>query len=462
MKAAPAKAVGKVDRSRLPEPVRGVEHGFPVIEKSRLANGLRVWTIEHPAVPVVTAILLMRRGAASDPLGKEGLAALTVDMLDEGSGSRSAIDMHEALARIGAQFDSDIGSDAAALTVTTLTRFTDRALTLMADLAARPNLADTDFVRVRQLRLHRLAQMRDMPGAVADRTFVKLLYGDHPYGHTPIGDERALASVTVDDVRAFHGAELTPAVSTLIVAGDCDHGEVLRVASEQFESWTPGPAADPSASGAIPHPARLNIIPRPGAPQSELRIGHVAAPRDTPDYHALVAANMVLGGQFVSRINLNLREGKGLTYGARTNFDFRRAPGPFALQASVHTAGTAVAVREAIDEIAAIRGPRPISSEELALGVAALTRGYARNFETADQIARAAMQIALYDLPDDYFARFVPELEAITPAAATAAAARHLNPERLITLAVGDLDAIAPTLASLDLGEPVIIPADTF
>ena len=154
--------------------------------------------------------------------------------------------------------------------------------------------------------------------------------------------------------------------------------------------------------------ARLFVVPRPGAPQSELRIGHVAVARNTPDYHALVAANMVLGGQFVSRINLNLREDKGFTYGARTAFDFRRLPGPFSLQVSVQTAATARAIEESLGEIAAIRGPRPVSGEELALGVAALTRGYARNFETPEQIARAATQIALYDLPDDYFVNFVP------------------------------------------------------
>src|SRR5262249_14095976 len=340
MKIAPAGAIRKGDRARLPEPEPGAAYVFPVIEKSALANGLRVWTIAHPAVPVVTAILLMRRGAASDPLGKEGLAALTIDMLDEGSGSQSAIEMHEALARIGAQFDSDIGSDAAALTVTTLKRFTGRALALMADLAARPTLAEADVVRVRQLRLHRLMQMRDMPGAVADRAVVRLLYGGHSVGHTPVGSERPPAALSADGGGAVHAGELTPGVSTLIVAGDCDHADVLRVAAEQFGSWAARPPADARADGAVARPARLNVVPRPGAPQSELRIGHVAAPRDTPDYHALVAANMVLGGQFVSRINLNLRANKGFTYGARTTFDCRRMPGPFLLQASVHTAST--------------------------------------------------------------------------------------------------------------------------
>jgi predicted Zn-dependent peptidase len=171
---------------------------------------------------------------------------------------------------------------------------------------------------------------------------------------------------------------------------------------------------------------------------------------------------MVLGGQFVSRINLNLREEKGFTYGARTSFDFRRLPGPFALQVSVHTAATARALEESLSEISAIRGARPITPAELALGVAALTRGYARNFETAEQIARAVAQIALYDLPDDYFAQFVPRVERLSADEVTAVAARHLEPARLTTLIVGDLEAIAADLPALNIGEPVVLAAESF
>jgi predicted Zn-dependent peptidase len=448
---------------RLPQPVDSPRFVFPAIQKSTLSNGLGVWTVRHTTVPIVTCLLLVERGSASDPPGQDGLAALTIDMLDEGSGGRSAIEMHEALARIGAQFDADVGADAAALSVTVLRRFADRALAILADMVARPSMAESDFLRVRQLRLHRLVQLRDMPAAVADRAFIRLLYGEHPYGHTPIGSETALADMNVDDVRAFHARAISPASATLIVVGDCEHAEIERLAGEVFAGWTSAEeAAAPAPIGPAPTPARLNIVPRPGAPQSELRIGHVAAARSTPDYHALVAANMVLGGQFVSRINLNLREDKGLTYGARTTFDFRRLPGPFALQVSVQTAGTELAIMEALDEIAAIRGARPITSAELALGIAALTRGYARNFETAEQIARAVMQIALYDLPDDYFAQYVPRVEAVTPDDAMEAARRHLDPARLTTLAVGDLEAIGRDLAALDLGEPVVLPPAAF
>lgn len=451
-----------IDRGRLPVPGPARPFRFPAIEKSTLASGLRVWTVRHPAIPVVTLMLLIRRGAADDPVGKEGLAAITVDMMDEGSGDRSAIEIHEGLARLGAQLDSDIGADASLLTVTALSRFTAPALTLLADIVSRPSLHESDFERVRQLRLHRLAQLRDMPGAVADRAFVRLLYGAHPYGHTPLGTESALASLTVDDVHGFHKRMIRPADAVVVVAGDCDHASVEAFAAEAFQGWTGAPDATGVPMPGLPNPPRLNVIARPGAPQSELRIGHVAVARDTPDYHALVAANMVLGGQFVSRINLNLREAKGMTYGARTSFDFRRMPGPFSLQVSVQTAATAQAIHESLDEIAAIRGSRPVSADELALGVAALTRGYARSFESAEQVARAAAQIALYDLPDDYFAEFVPRVERVTVDDVTRVAAQYLDPARLTTLVVGDYDATAPDLARLDLGTPGVLSTDAF
>ena len=450
-----------IDRSRLPAPGPPRPYRFPAIEKSALANGLAVWTVSHPAIPVVTLVLLVRRGAADDPPGKEGLAALTVDMLDEGSDGRSSIDMHEELARIGAQLDSDVGSDGATLTVTALSRFTARALGLMADMMARPSLADHDFERVRQLRLHRLTQLRDMPAVVADRAFVRLLYGSHPYGHTPLGSEATLSGLTPDDVRRFHLQAMRPAEVTLVAVGDCDHPAVVREAGAAFAGWDGAAAPTAAAAPPLPSPARLNVVPRAGAPQSELRIGHLSAHRTSPDYSALLVMNAVLGGQFVSRINLNLREEKGFTYGARTSFDFRRLPGPFALQVGVQTGATAAAVEESLGEITAIRGARPITAEELAVGVAALTRGYARNFETAEQVARALTQIALYDLPDDYFATFVPRIEALTPDEVTRAAARYLQPDRLTTLIVGDLEAVRADLDRLQLGEPVVLSADT-
>ena len=451
-----------VDRSRLPEPGPAPLFVFPPIEKSTLANGLRVWTVRHPAIPVVTARLLLKRGAATDPAGKAGLAALTLDMLDEGSSGRSAIEMHEALARIGGQLDSDIGPDATVMTVTTLSRFTGKALAILGDMIARPSLTEGDFARVRQLRLHRLTQLKDVPGAIADRAFTRLLYGDHPYGHSPLGTERALTSMTVDEVRAFHASVIKPSEAILVVTGDCDHDRVITDAEVAFEDWRGTAAADELTAATTTQPDKLHVVPRPGASQSELRIGHIAVARSTPDYHALVTANTILGGQFVSRINLNLREDKGLTYGARTFFDFRRMPGPFALHVSVQTTGTARAIAESLDEIEAIRGPRPVTPDELKMGVAALTRGYARNFETAEQVARAVTQIATYDLPDSYFDDFIPAVERLTLEEVTDAVARHVRPDRLTTLIVGDLDSIADDLSKLRRGPTVVVSTDSF
>jgi predicted Zn-dependent peptidase len=452
-----------IDRSKLPDPGPSRSFALPAIEKSRLANGLRVWTVRHTQIPVVSFILLIDCGASADPAGQDGLAALTADMLDEGSGDRSAIQMHQALALIGAQFDTDIGSDATAVSVTSLSRVAPRALGIVADIVARPALREFDFARVRQLRLHRLKQLKDSPAAVADRVFLKLLYGADPYGHSPIGSESTLSALSIDDVRAFHQREIGPASATLIAVGDCEHAANVRLAEDVFTGWT-APERSPTipSAPAADTLVRLAVVPRPGAPQSELRIGHVAVERSSPDYHALSLANAILGGQFVSRVNLNLREDKGFTYGARTAFEFRRRRGPFVLQASVQSAATARAIEESLAEVAGIRGPRPVTQEELSFGIAALTRGYARNFETADQIGRAVMQLALYDLPDDYYAQYVSRIEAVTRDDVSRVMAAHVDPARLTTVIVGDPSIFTDELPRLGLGAAQIMAPDAF
>jgi len=456
--------VSRVDRSRLPDVGPPPSFRFPELRKSRLPNGLAVWTVEHTSVPVVTFVLLVTVGSAVDPPGRSGLASLTGDMLDEGAGTRTALEVNDALARIGAGFDTEVGPDATVLTLTTLARFRDRGLGLLSDLVVRPRFEAHEFDRVRQLRANRLRQLRDLPPAVADRAFATLLYGEHPYGHLAIGTEQALEAISLDEVRTFHHRAYRPSNATLIAVGDATHDELLASAAAAFGSWTDAAAAHDEFATTLPRaldvpdadPPRLTVVDRPGAAQSELRIGHVAAPRTTPDYHALVLLNMALGGQFVSRINMNLREDKGYTYGARTSFDFRRGPGPFLLQVSVQTAVTADAIRESLAELGAIGGERPITDRELEVARAALTRGYPRNFETGEQIARSCGQLALYGLPDDYFERFVPAVLGLGVEDIRRVAARWLDASRLATLVVGDRSAIAPALDALGLGEPAI------
>ena len=455
----------RVDRSRLPAVGPDPVFHFPAIARRQLPNGLGVWTVEHRSVPVVTFVLLLTVGAATDPASFPGLASLTGDMLDEGAGDRTALEVNDALARIGAQFDTEVGPDATILTITTVARFAARGLALLADIVVRPQFETREFERVRQLRANRLRQLRDMPSALADRAFAPLLYGDHPYGHLAIGTEDALQQITVDQVRAFHQRAYRPADATLIVVGDGAHADLADAAAAAFGGWDGATSRDPAIHTSLQRalslpevaPSHLALIDRPGAAQSELRIGHVAVPRSTPDYPALLLLNMVLGGQFVSRINMNLREDKGFTYGARTAFDFRRGPGPFQVQASVQTAATAAAIEEVLKEIDGIATSRPVSDPELALARAALTRGYPRNFETAEQIARSVAQLALYQLPDDYFARFVPTIAGLELDMLAGVASAHLHPSRLVALVVGDRAVIDPSLGTLPFGAPAVV-----
>ncbi len=452
------------DRSRLPLVGGDPAFTFPDIVHHTLPNGLRVRTVEHHNVPVITFVLQVKAGFGLDPASQEGLAGITADMLDEGTGGLSAIDVSDALARIGADFDIDVAPDVTVLSLTTLARLASRGVSLLADLVTSPSLRDADFERVRQLRLDRLLQLKDLPPAVAERAFLRLMYGTHPYGHLSIGSDGALRSLSQADVAAFHRSTYRPDRAILVVAGAMSHNELASVAAQGFGGWQAGAAGDlalPQPDTIDPEMAldtRLAIVPRDGAAQSELRIGHLSARRNSPDYPALLVMNAILGGQFVSRVNLKLREEKGYTYGARTGFDWRLGLAPFSLQASVHTAATADAVRDSLNELEGIRGARPPLDGELSLAKASLTRGYPRGFETAGQVARSVAQLALYGLPDSYFAEFVPRVNTVTGGEVVAAASKYLDPERLTTLIVGDHGAIANSLMGLGLGTPKVLP----
>ena len=455
--------------TRLPDVGPDPAFTFPLIVRHTLPNGLQVRTVEHRSVPLITFVLQVDGGSGADRAEREGLAAVTADMVDEGTGALSAIDVSDAMARIGGEYDVDVGPDATTFSLTTLTRFAGRGASLLSDLVIRPSLRATDFERVRQLRLDRLRQLKDLPPAVAERSFLRLLYGTHPYGHLSIGNDQALRRITLEDVAAFHGATFVPSRATLVVAGAMPHDELRQVAEDAFGNWSGSRGTATPIVGAVPAAdmeaddtgaPRLAIVPRDGAAQSELRIGQLSTRRSTPDYAPLLVMNAGLGGQFVSRVNLKLREEKGYTYGARTGFDWRRGRAPFSLQASVHTAATADAIKDSLHELEAIRGSRPPTGAELSLAQASLTRGYPRNFETAQQVARSAAQLALYGLPDTYFQEFVPKVNAVTAADITRVAAAHLAPARLTTLVVGDLSAISESLAALGLGEPQVLPLE--
>jgi len=451
--------VSPVDRSRLPVVTPDPPFHFPFIARHRLANGLEVRTVEHAALPVVTMVMLVRGGLGADPAGREGLAALTADMLDEGTGDLSAIDVSERIAHIGGVYDVDVRDDATLLTLTTLSRFADRGAALLADLVLRPSLHEHDLQRVRTQRLNRLTQLKDSPAARGEQAFLQVLFGSHPYGHLSIGRASSLRPLTTADVAAFHAAIYRPSRTTLVVAGDGTHAELLAIAERAFGDWqgrgaeATVPTPEQTALPAQPS-TRIGLVHREHAAQSVIQIGLLVPGRSTPDYAPLVVMNAALGGQFVSRVNLKLREEKAYTYGARTGFGWRRGAGTFELETSVETRVTRDAIADSLAELVAIRGERPVREPELELAKASLTRGYSHNFETAGQVARSAAQLALFELPDTYFENFTRMVHAVTVADVARVAETHLDPARMTTVVVGDREAITEPLAALGLGTP--------
>jgi zinc protease len=455
-----------VDRSRLPIPGADRPFHFPRIFKRSLANGLELRAVRHRSVPVVSVVLLFPGGSSVDPADGHGLVSLTAGLLDEGSRGQSALDIADRVARIGGDLDVEVGMDAVAVGMTTLDRFFEIGLELVHEIVTAPNLENDDFNRIRNLRLERLRQMKDHAAAIAERAFARVLYGSHPYGHLSLGSEPALTSMTVDGARALHAAMFTPSGATLVLVGDRAEEELLDRGAKMFDSWRAAASPmtiDRNAGMAAPPTAPLAplaVIARPAAAQSELRIGHVCAPRSTPDYHRLLILNTILGGEFVSRLNLNLRESKGYTYGVRTGFNLRRGIGPFVMQTSVGTDVTGPAIHEALDEIRAIADGRPATPVEVQQAFASLSKGYPRGFETSGQVARSVAQLALHSLPDTYFEEFVPRLAQVTVDDVSAAARQYLTPAKMSTVIVGDLDKIHTSLPGLGLGPHQVLTTD--
>lgn len=455
-----------IDRSRLPVPGPDRPFRFPRIVKRTLTNGLEVRAVRHQSVPVASIVLLVPGGSSVDPCDRQGLVSMTAGLLDEGSRGQSALEISDRLARIGGEVDIEAGMDAVVVGLTTLDRFFEKGLGLLHEMVVEPNLADDDFNRIRSLRFERLKQLKDHAPALAERVFARVLYGAHPYGRLSLGAEAGLTPMTVGEIRALHAAMFAPAGSTLVIVGNRPEEALLDLAARTFDSWRA--AASPMTidrSAALADPpempqSRLGVVPRPGAAQSELRIGHVCAPRSTPDYPVLLILNAIVGGEFVSRLNLNLREGKGYTYGVRTGFNLRRGLGPFVMQTSVGTDVTAPAIHEAHEEIRAIAASRPATADEVAEAIASMSKSYPRGFETASQVARSVAQLALHNLPDSYFEDFTPRLARVTTDDVSAAAQRHLQHGKMTTLIVGDLDQIHESLPGLGLGAHQVLPAD--
>jgi zinc protease len=432
----------------------------PAAERFTLSTGLEVATVRREVAPIVSAALMIRSGAGDDPPEQSGLASLTAEMLDEGAGTRDALALADELERLGADLWVGSGRDGSQLSLQAPSATFFEALAIAGDVLCRPRLTDADWQRVLADRKTANAQRRDQPEAVVGVVSDRLLFGEaHPYGRPVEGFGRTIEHLTLDDVRAFHRAHWRPNHAFLVVAGAFDGGSLQAQLESALAGWTAAPVAPTAAPPPWPKRPRLAIVDRPGAPQSIVRLVAPGTDRLSPDRPGLAMLNAILGGSFTSRLNFNLREKNGFTYGASSSFAFLRRPASFAARAAVFAESTAPAVREMLGELAGLR-ERPVTAEEHAKARATLLMRVAEGLATTGGLAASFGDIGLYGLPLDEPLRFVAALERTTADDLRALAARYVDPEAASVVIVGDRAAIEPGLRDLGLPAPVIYDAE--
>jgi zinc protease len=449
------------DRSKAPVPGPAPSLKLPPIQKRTLTNGLPVWIVEMHKVPLATFALVVKAGAGADPAGKYGLANFTAAMLDEGAGTRSALELADAIDFLGATLSTGSTFDASTVRLETMASKIDDALPLMADVVLRPAFSQTELERLRKERLTSLLQTRDNPAGLASIAFARLVFGPrHRYGTPAMGNEVSNGEMSVSDLRSFYTAQYQPQNAHLVVVGDVTADAVMPKLEKAFGAWKNGAAPPkPALEPAAQHGARqIYLVDKPGAPQSQIRIGWVGVPRSTPDYYPLSVVNTVLGGSFTSRLNQNLREEHGYTYGASSVFDMRLAAGPFTAGAGVQSDKTVESLQEFFKELTAIR--QPIPADELARARNYLALGFPAEFETTGGMAANLAQLVIYNLPESFFTDYVPKIEAVTVADAERVARQYIQPDRFAVVVVGDVAKIEAGIRAAGLGPVRIVTAD--
>lgn len=426
----------------------------PEVQRFELSNGLPVLFVEKPGVPLAQINLLVRAGAVNDPEGKEGLAAFVADMMDEGAGDYSALELADAVDFLGIDLRTGASLHDLQVQLHTPVSKLDEALALMADVALRPTFPQEDLDRLRDRQLTAFEQRRDEARSVAGVVVDRTLFGeDHPYGRPPEGEPAAVASFTQGDLAAFHDAAVRPERAALVVVGAVTPEEIRPRLEALFGA--PWAAGGDLPEAAVPEPAQVasrtvTLVDKPGAAQSVVRIGRIGAARSTPDYYALEVLNTILGGSFTSRLNQNLRETHGYTYGAGSSFAFRPVAGPFLAYADVQTAVTGPALAEFFNELEGIG--EAIPAEELAKARDYLALSFPSPFQTVRGTAAMVGDLFLSDLPADTYARYTERVQAVSAADLARVARQYVDPERVAVIVVGDRETIEADVRALDLG----------
>jgi zinc protease len=445
--AAPAWAL-KPDLTHKPSLPPPPPWKAPVPASATTAAGTRVVVLPEHELPLVHVLVTVPAGSALDPPNRPGLAAAVAMMLqDGGAGTRNATELAQAFADLGAEVEEHVDSDEVQLQLTVLSRNLPRALALVGDLLARPRFDAAEWKRAQARRIDEIRRRTDEPHFIATDVFARVIYGDHPYGHPFIGNPASVAAITVDDLRRFHAAHYSPRTVSFVLVGDSERDAAAPVIAKALADWRstaqlPAPPPQPQ-----PLPPRVVIVDRPGAPQSQVRIGHLGRERTTPDFAAVSLLETVLGGSFTSRLNQNLREKHGYTYGARANFDLRAVTGPFWAGAGIRTDVTAPALAETVNELTGMH--KPLSPDEVIKGRSLVLQAVVEAFSDGNQTAEYLADLVAHNLPLDYWSKLPAALAALDVPALTKLSEKLFWPDRLTIVIVGDKKVIEPALRKL-------------
>lgn len=441
-----------VDMSKPPVLGPPPKVSLPPVITRELPNGLKLMIVEQHELPLADFVLVVGGGGTMDPASKDGVANLTASMLTEGTTSRNSLQIADQIAYLGVGLSASSNWDASTVSLHTPISQLDSALALFSDVVLHPAFSADDFERVRKNRLTSLVQLKDRPTAIADQAYAAILYGSgHPYGHNLIGTEASVMSMTPADLQAFYRSSFVPNNATLIIVGDVNAADIEKRISSKLGSWQRGAVTTPTFGDAPKSGVTtVYLIDKPGAAQSSFRIGSIGVPRSTRDYFALNVMNTILGGSFTSRLNQNLRETHGYTYGARSRFDMRQSAGPFTASAEVVAAKTDSGLVEFMKELNAIRDTVP--SSELNKAKRYLQLGMPGDFETTQQIANQLVPVVLYNLPVSYYNSYVSNIESVTQADVQRVARQYINPGSLAIVIVGDRKNIETGLKAVNAG----------
>lgn len=439
-------------RKTAPLPGPTPKLNLPVATSFTLPNGLKVLVTERHKLPLVSASLITLAGSASDSPSKPGVSGFTANMLREGTTTRTSTDLSNATADIGASINASASTDYSMASLSSLSTTTDEAMDLFADVTLHPSFDSQEIARVRGRLKTSLLQSRDSPMAIAGRVAKRALFGaDSPLAYTSQGTPDSVTAITREDMTTFYNTHYGPKNAALVFAGDITVAQARALATRYFGKWSSNAVQTPvlPAKAATSH--KVLIVDKPGAPQTAVYAMELGVPRSTPDFPSLEVMNAPLGGLFSSRINQNLREAHGYTYGAQTAFQYYRGTGLFLAASSVRTDVTVPAVKELMGELKRIETD-PLTDAELKMGKDSVIRSLPGEFQTNGSMAGAMASIYIYSLPLDYFARLPLEYEAVTSDQARKAAEVHIHPEQFIVVAVGDKAKIESGLKDLNLG----------